>query len=515
VSPDSEIVFWLSGQAGAGKSTIAYTVSAELAARISNSDCKVALGGSFFCSRHSPETRTASAIVRTIVYRLALRSKAFRAALHDCGDFETVDRAPRSQLEALLVVPWERSRPGRLEGQEPCYVIPIDALDELDAAGGTEFLAALFDIVHRLHGLKIFITSRSDPALVARIKSFQGKQVCRLEEVPLEQSSADIALYLKENIGECATEEEVERLVVDAAGLFIYAATVVDHVKGRSLGEQRSILRRLLGLSRPSAQPSPRGITTMLDALYLQILESSLVDPRDRDDIDLPDQCLAILHTILCTIERSSTSVVAGLLNQTVDSEDDGPVFDPGVADSLVGRLHAVLYTQDGQVLWYHKSFADFMFDKERSQRFYCEQEQRHRILAQGCFRVMNDQLCFNIAKVPSSHLLDRDNSSLSTAIKRNIPDILRYASRWWSNHLALIVPTPGDPLLGAMRQFLEKQTLFWIETMNLLSQRGSCDAILREARDWIARSNVRTASFTNGVVLMLLRTYKINYYKM
>ncbi|KAH6880217.1 hypothetical protein BKA70DRAFT_193755 [Coprinopsis sp. MPI-PUGE-AT-0042] len=192
MSPGGERVYWLSGQAGAGKTTISYTVACQFENLVTNGNSSVLLGASFFCSRQFSDTRSASSIIRTIVYHLALRSKAFRDALHAQGRFETVDHGPRSQLMGLLVKPWRTSAPGRQAENEPCYVIPIDALDELEGTGGAEFLSTLFDVVNQedLSGLKFFVTSRSEPTLVRRIESFPNKQVCRLASGATHRSDA-------------------------------------------------------------------------------------------------------------------------------------------------------------------------------------------------------------------------------------------------------------------------------------------------------------------------------------
>ncbi|KAH6892830.1 hypothetical protein BKA70DRAFT_837714 [Coprinopsis sp. MPI-PUGE-AT-0042] len=50
-SPGGERVFWLSGQAGSGKSTIAYTICQQLDFLVGDANTKTILGGSFFCSR--------------------------------------------------------------------------------------------------------------------------------------------------------------------------------------------------------------------------------------------------------------------------------------------------------------------------------------------------------------------------------------------------------------------------------------------------------------------------------
>ncbi|KAH6893851.1 hypothetical protein BKA70DRAFT_815076 [Coprinopsis sp. MPI-PUGE-AT-0042] len=113
---NSECIFWLSGHAGTGKSTITLTICHLLETLAEKG---VDLGGTFFCSRQFPTTQAVSAIIRTLVYRLSLKSKAFKAALEVHGNFEAVDHAPKSQLEKLLVIPWKESALGRLANKEP------------------------------------------------------------------------------------------------------------------------------------------------------------------------------------------------------------------------------------------------------------------------------------------------------------------------------------------------------------------------------------------------------------
>jgi hypothetical protein len=208
-SPDSECIYWLSGQAGAGKTTIAFTIALYFKNLRMNGNNGVILGGTFFCSRQFLDTRSAGSIVRTIVYQLALKSQSFQAALRQFGRFETVEHGPRSQFMGLLVEPWMQSMQQRRANNEPCYILPINALDELEGTGGTDFLATLFDVVSKQHlaGLKFLVTSRLDPDLVRRIESFPSKRVCRLEKVPLDQSSADIKVYLEANLAQCASSQ--------------------------------------------------------------------------------------------------------------------------------------------------------------------------------------------------------------------------------------------------------------------------------------------------------------------
>jgi NACHT domain len=503
VSPDGEVVFWLSGQAGSGKTTIAFTVAHYLEKLASDGTSKVVLGASFFCSRQFPDTRSASSIIRTIVYQLAAASKSFQIALQEHGKFETVNHGPRSQMMGLLAIPWQASAPARLASGEPCYAVPIDALDELEGTGGTEFLKALFDVVNEqdLSGLKFFVTSRLEPTLVKQITEFPNKQVCRLEEVSLEESSADIKVFLSTHLAQCATTQQIQQLASDAAGLFIHAATVVGYLKGRDVEEQKTLVHRILSASSPAHRPL-RGATATLDSLYLQILETSLLDPRECDDPGMFKDCLSILHTFLCTIERTSTSLAVDLLNA---SAGHGNVpLDTGIANGVLYRLHAVLYSQGAQVMSYHKSFTDFLFDAGRSQRFFCNQEEHHRRLAHGCFVIMMKQLRFNIAKIPTSFLMDCDNPTLKASVDANITTSLRYASRHWADHLALTTPVANAPdgLAEALHPFLQLPVLFWIETMLLLGLRGRCSILLRVARQWASKTKVSHAYAITILVL-------------
>ncbi|PPQ86993.1 hypothetical protein CVT25_009413, partial [Psilocybe cyanescens] len=305
-SSDSPNVYWLFGQAGSGKTTISYSVARRFEFAGDPNDT-IILGGNFFCSRQFEESRLSKCIIRTVVHHLALKCRAFADQL---SDFDTVNQNVHAQLEDLLIAPWQASKPARCHDPSkppPHYLIIIDALDEIDGTGGSKFLRELLDVIdkneNRLQGLKFFVTSRPDPNLVRHVDSLKSKQLYRLEEVPPEEAQDDIRTYLTAELPDFAGHEEIEGLVVLTAGLFIYAATVVKYLETREPSEQQTFLTTLLAPS---------------NSLNLQ----------------------SILHTFLCTAERTSTSVVANLLFTSNDTD---------VAEKLLLNLHAVLYCEDGR----------------------------------------------------------------------------------------------------------------------------------------------------------------------
>ncbi|KAF9471554.1 hypothetical protein BDN70DRAFT_819840 [Pholiota conissans] len=467
-SSESSSVYWLVGQAGLGKTTIAHTIARRFEFA-GDADDKIVLGGNFFCSRQMKETRSATRIVRTIAYHLARRCKAFADAL-DCTDFDIIHQGVRAQLQKLLIEPWRRVQSAE-STQVPYFLVIIDALDEIDGQGGSEFLRDLLDSINKygLRGLKFFATSRPDPGLVDHLESFPNKQFYHLQQVPMEEAEADITAYLNAELPNLQGTQELKNLVGQAAGLFIYAATVVKYLGKSSPPEQRGRIIRL----PPSGIPQSRKDTSLLDRLYLQVLQDAFGSFED-DDIDL-DRRLKIMHTFLCSAEPISINIVAKLLFSPEDSN-----FTETISDVLTS-LHAVLYTQNHMVLSYHKSFTDFMFDQNRAERFWCDTPQFHLLLSNSCFRVMDIGLKFNIANIETSFILDQDNPALPNAVKENIPPVLRYSCFNWGYHLA---ETDSHKLVDTLSRFLKLPVLFWVEAMNLMGSRGLCERMLRDAHN-------------------------------
>ncbi|KIM38762.1 hypothetical protein M413DRAFT_75797 [Hebeloma cylindrosporum] len=472
ISPGSQSVYWLTGQAGSGKTTIAYTIARRFEFA-NDADDTIVLGGNFFCSRQFEETRFATRIVRTIVYHLALRWKVFAEAL---SEFDTIHQNVSVQLERLLIAPWKQARLTE-PSNPPNFLVIIDALDEIERGGGSGFLRDLLDVInkHRLPGLKFFATSRPDPNLVTRLQSFEDKQFYRLEQVPIEEAETDITIYLNTNLSFFVGTPEMEKLIAQAAGLFIYAATVVKYLEGYTPPEQKQRLDMLPSLSVISQTPETlEEETPLLDGLYFQVLSDAFHGFKGNFFV----QRLHILHTFLCSAERTSTSLVANLLFS--GKETNFALSHTAIADSVFACLHAVLYTADDRVLSYHKSFTDFMFNQNRAGKFWCNQAEHHRLLTESCFRVMNTGLKFNIANISSSFLLDCDNSELPDAVRQNISPVLSYACRSWDQHFLGVKLTDSDALFNILSEFLKLHVLFWIEALNLLGLRGLCNLMLQ-----------------------------------
>ena len=493
--PDSPNVYWLFGHAGSGKTTIAYTIARRFEFA-GDSDDTIILGGNFFCSRRFEETRLSKYIIRTIVYHLSLKCKPFADALSRSGRLDTITQNRRAQLDGLLFGPWQESEAARLADPStpPHYLIVIDALDEIDGTGGSDFLRDLVDAINKsnercLSGLKFFVTSRSDPGLVAHVKSLERKQLYCLQDVKEEEACADVAMYLNANLPHFIGCPEMDQLLVQVAGLSIYAATIVKFLEPLQPREQKNFLNKLFTTSdSASSQLSLQNPESLLNQLYHQILVDAFGNLGEDECADR----LKLLYTFLCAREPVSTLSATSLLF-TDDPEDPDPVFSyTTIAKTIVDCLHSVLYFDHDKVLSYHKSFPDFIFDHTRSREFWCDQAKHHRHLTVSCFQIM-EQLRFNIANIPSSFIFDCDNHALADEVKQNISSVLSYSCRNWEHHLSATKSIPYDPLYKTLTEFLQLRALFWIEVMNLLDLRRHCHPMLQMAYKWVIESKAST----------------------
>ena len=475
-------IFWLAGEVGSGKSTIACTVAKHFDDEKKN-EVQNLLRASFFCSRQYDETKWQKNIIPTIAYQLACQSRSYACALLGADKFGSV-HVLSEQMNDLLVGPWQRSvndRPREL----PPYLIVIDALDEIEGQGGFAFLRDLFMTVksNQLPGLKFLITSRPNPELASLCGPF-----CRLYEIPADTVKADILAYLKHKLPNLRDEPQLVYLALKADGRFICAATAVRYITPRPNMTKHEQVHLMNKLFDSTLAPSSTA-ASMVDKLYQQILWEAFSDFEN----ELFQTRLSILHTFLCTEERVSPSIAAALSSDNSTEEQ---------ASIIVDKLYAVLYAKEGRVFWYHPSFQDFIFTQTRS-RFAipggivdmsCDVAAHNRVLTQRCFGIMTS-LRFNICNLPSSFLLDSEVPGLAQLVQKNISGVLSYSCRYWSQHLARAASSDRDNLLPCVRGFFPMRVLFWIEAMNLLQSSNRCPLMLQQACEWVSKVRLRIVS--------------------
>jgi hypothetical protein len=465
-------IFWLDGMAGTGKSTIARTV----ARRCSDDGL---LGATFFFSRGGGELETARTFVTTLAVQLARRHQLLRAAI--CGAV----RAQPNIAAQLLSDQWRNlvlkpcgllanaaAQRTRAHPTPAPLVLVVDALDECKAPAEVEFVLELLSETLGIMAtpLRILVTSRPEITVRAGLDSMNARQRRHviLHHVQPSVINCDIKIFFEHKLASAIryrpllpglTDEEVlQRLVIRADGLFIWAATASRYIKEGG-PHARSRLDTIVGYRVSSAPTSPE---SKLDEIYTSVLRSAL---RDEWTGDEHEQFCRLLNDVLGTIAVLFLSLSAlDLAALLFHSEND--VLE------VMWDLHSIFDVPKDRcvpIRPHHASVRDFLLSSERctDKRFWVDERQAHTRVARQCLLLMTKTLVKNICGLNEPSVLRK--SIHQERLNACIPASLRYACRYWVLHVKH--SHNEDALRAEIEIFLFKHLLHWLEVLNLIDK--------------------------------------------
>ncbi|KXN91235.1 hypothetical protein AN958_01757 [Leucoagaricus sp. SymC.cos] len=276
-------LLWLNGPAGVGKSAIAQTTAELLGER---------LGAAFFFSRLNHRD-DANRLLPSIAYQLATSHAPYRKAIDTLlhNDPTLVSKSIRRQFQSLIIIP------SQLEVQRDSLREKVIIIDGLDECQGNDYQRDIIDVIAasiRDQSTPFIwaIISRPEPHLVASFTSLSLKRFCRNMEVTVSRDNDDeMRQYLGDGLGEIQhlqgisaasepwfTEEDLQKLIDLAAGLFIYAATVLRFINQPSPLGPEGQLRIVLALheryqTSPLARSKSKHPLSELDLFYMLIMQ--------------------------------------------------------------------------------------------------------------------------------------------------------------------------------------------------------------------------------------------------
>lgn len=451
-------IFWLSGLAGTGKTTIAYTIAKWCAER-------AILGATFFCSRSDIDCSDASKIIGTIAYQLARFHSPYEHLLSGVlhSDRFVVNAALPTQLAKLIVEPLHELS---VTSPIPECVVLIDAADECSKKTATSsLLSSLLFHANSLRPVRFLITSRPEKHITVpfnrlKFQDASGRLVLHLVE--LAQVTQDIELYLWTLLSGDVAEQfavpvnwpdhkDIQALARLAKGLFIFAATLVRFISDAKYSNPCGQLRRVLS--------SPPSSYAFLDQLYLQVLASAVADASD----ELVNTMRLLVGSIVLAKEPLSPRTLAALLG--IDVLD--------VVNALAG-LHAVLIIPgpnelDKFIRLIHPTFAEFLTNPGRctNAQFLVILTAHHAILLDRCLRIMAHHLKRDICHIGDPTLSKSEIDDLPGRIAQHIPLHLAYACRHWVAHAEQC--ELSEALLQNLNEFVHRHLLNWVEASSLI----------------------------------------------
>jgi hypothetical protein len=465
---DNPNILWLSGSPGAGKSTVASSMVSRLTERRK-------LGASFFFRREDVTLNDPATLWRTMAYDLSQHDLAFANNLVEALKDNRVDlKRPdidlhfKHLIEEPLMKTYKHSTPP---------VIVIDALDECDAdnsqAVQRKALLKTFVLWSYLpNSFKLIVTSRDD-----RVPEF-FRAVCKRMVLPTgddvsADTNRDLRRFFEERFAELGGslfpkwpgEQTIQKLTTRAAGLFIWAETVMRLVEQGLPSEQlQLVLSGNLGEGNP------------LVKLYRQILDISFQNANGR------------------TLEVYKLTITAIVLAKIPLHYDNLHFFvseDKLSVKFVLDKLSSVISigTTDKRLRIRHLSFSEFLCDPSQCpQAFSIDQNKGSHVMAMKCLQRMKDGLKFNICDLETSYLRNDEVENLSERIQMKISDTLSYTCRYWAAHLRNIrsAQEGHEALLEEVKGFFYNRFLFWLEVMSLLKQTLAANSVLLAGIPWI-----------------------------
>ena len=465
-----ECIFWLSGMAGTGKSTIARTVAHDFYRQ----KC---LGASFFFSRDEDDLSKASKFFSTIACQLAAFSPALKGSICKAiqSDPEIGNKSMVDQWNQLIFQPL--SVLGGSPETFSTIMIVIDALHECGGPKVKEDIDLILQLLVEAKNLanvrlRVYITSRPDDHICDSFKhiSLEVYRHFALYDVAKSIVDNDISALFRHKFEDLRKErrglhdnwlgeENIKLLTQRADGLFIYAATASLYIKG-SRREKTKPKDRFLQVLQGKGFDN-------LDKMYTQILLQSVIDGEDRKNNDLHSEIKRVLRVIVTSFELVSAKVLRELCS-TIDLETVWIRLE-----SLQSVL-VVPESEDAPIRILHPSFRDFLLDKGRcsDNHFWIDDKDAHRDIFNSSMGLMSSDPPTGLRRdICGMHQPDTEVGKIeSSKLDSYLPLHTQYACRYWVDHLAQLQTSQREEAglcdNGQVYQFLQVHLLHWLEAL-------------------------------------------------
>ena len=391
----------------------------------------------------------------------------------------------------------ERLIVGPLKTTHTSTLIIIDALDECkDEEPASAILSILSRYIDQIPQVKFFITGRPEPRIRSgfRLAALRPiTEVFKLHEVERTSVDVDIKLFFRTRLTEIVknrshpdvTEDwplpsDIDILCENAAGLFIYASTVVKFVESPY---HRPPKRLALLVSLP--QNTTCGGESSIDSLYTEILGHAYrnvrTDNQNPDNWEVYQHFRSVVGAVLLAFNPLSMESLSSLLHDFNTPSDISTALNP---------LHSLLLVPEATadpVRTFHKSFPDFLMDPKWCQdtRFLVDPAVHHTEMFFSCLQLMEQGLRRNICDLDVI-CLDRVDD-LSDRRQKHIGDALGYACQFWTKHLVKS-PSNGSNAKKAQEEidkFFTTHLLHWIEVLTIMEDLDVGVYSLDDIKQW------------------------------
>ncbi|OCH90177.1 WD40 repeat-like protein [Obba rivulosa] len=481
-------VYWLTGVAGCGKSTIAHTV-----AKVLNDSHR--LGASFFFDRNDASLNNSRLFCTTIASQLARYDSSLKEAILDAIKQDPgIDGRPLPNQMGPLV----SSIMKKVQLSVPLVMV-IDALDESGTPDSRKELMAMLrkELPTLSAHAKILITSRDEDDIRIVLPSDASQHPHRADVK--DETQTDVRLYIQAQLLEVGPRyphlqnwpgaEDIDRLAHRADGLFIWASVACSFILDGPDQDPVAHLETIV-----STDPAERArAESSLDTLYLAILRRR---PIDKDNFRYFMGSIIMLKDPLAPIDLNG---LLGLETKNAKPDKrlllaDGTKIRLTTCEGIIASLASILSSGGSgmPVRIVHASIFDFLVNRDRSDEFYIDMELTHHLLVDRCIVRMRSVLHRDICELRDPSKLNREFPDIDNRIVRCVPGDVMYACRFWTSHLVTI-RNPTESLVSTVTDFMMLHLLHWLEVMSLLGRARDVSTMLRTILEWSKRLHLNT----------------------
>jgi hypothetical protein len=472
-------VLWLCGAPGTGKTTISWSLIAELKRQ-------QRLAGVFFFGQRE---YTPFKLWPTVAYQMASFHPAIEAEIHDAIATRTNDTLGsddvNSTYQKLVSDPLTAAN-GLLSDRGPVFL--IDGLEKCSRDPEKSWDALLETLAQWPSSLprhcKLIITSRpqSDITHVFGCRDFKRIDLLTGDDVD-GHTDDDVRTYLYHRFAEMRKHDNsipenwpdydaISKLVEHTRGFLRWAAVAVNGIK-EAAGDRKRHLAAII-----------QGGTTIkfndFDPYLEKILGAALGSSPSE-----------AFRATVTTIALSKQPLTMADLRLFLQSRFPYSSRLAGFPDDMCYKLLPFVSVEGESktIKIRHQAYKDYLIDSKRCTLFNgAFRSKTHRKMTITCFRIMQQGLKFNICGLKSSYKMNREIEGRDALVEKCIPSHLAYACQHWAHHLRGIDPTEKryTAIFDLLRKFLNYQLLYWLEVLSLLSKSHLASTSLLAAAKWL-----------------------------
>ncbi|KXX73738.1 Vegetative incompatibility protein HET-E-1 [Madurella mycetomatis] len=444
-------LFWVSGSPGKGKTMLLCGIINMLEEEAAGNPPSF-----FFCQSNDSELNSATAVLRGLIYLLAVNrppllghlQKRYNLAGGKLFDKRDTFFALADIFKSMLLHPTATST------TTPLYIV-VDALDECQTD-----LDKLLSLIRQ--------TSETKPTCVKWIVSSRN-QLAVEEGLRLAQLKTELNLDRNEASVSAAVYTFIEHQVSQLARLKKYDAQLQDTVRDylRDNADDTFLWVSLVcqSLEKIGARKTlsklcdfPAGLQSFYQKMLDQMLGSS-----DEDDVNSCKAILAVMLVAYRPITLTELPTLADLANEYSDRTE--------WLEELIRICCPFLIVRHGTIHFVHKSAKDYLDANAAAEIFPSQPAAKHHEIFSRSLQVLMGTLVLDICNQRDRGLCVDEIQTETDPLKA-----VRYSCVHWVDHLVEATRNRLQHLQdlkpgGLLDRFLRWYFLYWLEALSLIQR--------------------------------------------